>query len=178
MSFFQYNKKIINLKHVSHFTCTDGTLEAHLNQPQDNENRNTILLGNLTNEDEGLRVAQEIIYGKYSLPKSATPETATSEPQSPLEQTKDDPVTKQKVIENARELFKLQQTKIIAEELGIDTLKIYGEAQSLWGESENWNTEIWQQYLEAIAHFHQRKGVLYDKLKPNYTEKTTNKGPF
>ena len=99
-----------------------------------------------------------------------------SEPPEEKEKVADDPVEKEKVIEGARALLTHAHTEVIIKELGITKEKVHGEAQRLHGDSETWTIEIWTKYTEAIAHFHQRKGTLYDNLKPEYTDK--KKGPF
>ena len=99
-----------------------------------------------------------------------------SEPPKEEEEVVEDPVEKEKVIEGARALLTHAHTEVIIKELGITKEKIHGEAQRLHGDSELWTIEIWAKYTEAIAHFHLRKGTLYDNLKPEYTDK--KKGPF
>ena len=99
-----------------------------------------------------------------------------SEPPEEEEKVAEDPVEKEKVIEGARALLTHPHTEVIIKELGITKEKIHGEAQRLHGDSETWTIEIWAKYTEAIAHFHLRKGTLYDNLKPEYTDK--KKGPF
>ena len=106
-------------------------------------------------------------------PVQAT-ENQTAAPQE--EEVTDDIAEKEKVIEGARALLTHAQTETIIKELGITKEKIHGEAQRLHGDSESWTIEIWTKYTEAIAHFHQRKGTLYDNLKPKYNEE--KKGPF
>ena len=106
-------------------------------------------------------------------PVQAT-ENQTAAPQE--EKVVEDPVEKEKVIEGARALLTHAHTETIIKELGITKEKIHGEAQRLHGDSETWTIEIWAKYTEAIAHFHLRKGTLYDNLKPEYAEK--KKGPF
>ena len=130
-----------------------------------------------------------------SNPNTPEPEAPPKETKPPLtvesddddadEETTDDPAEKEKLIQNARELFKLPQTEVITKELGIPKKRLYGEAQRQWGESDNWNIKTWNNYITAIANFHQRKGVLYDKLKPQYNkgngqgqDQATGQGPF
>lgn len=188
-------------------------LKAHLGYSHGNSEKEeqtydaAVPLGEFTSKADGLQVARNIIAGKYDVPvgKDAItedvaplpPETEPeTEPETPTEtetqptqeqaqQTPDDPAAKEKAIENAREQFKLEQTKVVAGELNIDTVKIYGEAQRIWGDSDTWSTAQWENYIVAIADFQQRKGVLYDKLKPQQPAETkangnggNGKGPF
>ena len=153
-----------------------------------------IKLGEFKERADGLQVVRNIIAGKYDVPTSAdavtedvapiepaneyeneaTPtetETETTPPETETETTEeqqptDDPEAKEKIIESARELFKQQQTKVIAGELGIETLKIYAEAERTWGDSDKWTIQDWETYIQALADFQQREGELYNKLKP------------
>ena len=104
-------------------------------------------------------------------------ESESSEEEAVTETVVEDPEEKEKVIEGARALLTHAHTEVIIKELGITKEKIHGEAQRLHGDSETWTIEIWAKYTEAIAHFHLRKGTLYDNLKPEYAEKK-DKGPF
>ena len=210
MRFFQYNNEIVNLTHVANFTCLkeknndeEFILTAHLNYSHGYWDREemelgvAVNLGKFQNKDDGLQIARDIIAGIYDLPltfsyespvENETPtETETPEAQEQEQEIPDDPTAKEKAIENAREQLKQKQTKVIAAELNIDPNKIYGEiyqkAQHIWGNSHQWDTEQWQNYIIAIADFQQRKGILYDKLKPQQqangnTDKNTEKGPF
>ena len=212
MRFFQYNRQIVNLAHITHFTAVKYnsdkedrySLEAQLavGENADSISMGTIQLSEVDQfktEDEALRVAQEIVTGKYDLPtapptlwNTETPtsetieveDTTTTETPIPSKDTTDqtsepepeqsEPETvDEKVVESARVLFRLDQTEVIAKELRIDKLKIFGEAQRLWGQSTEWTTETWETYITALADFHQRKGTLYNSLKP-----TNGKGPF
>ena len=208
MRFFEYNKNIVNLTHVSNFNChkiiaeeNEYTLTAELNYSHGfwkNEEMNlgaSVIIGRFQSQDEGVQVARDIIAGKYDLPVPSfeiiapidvNTETSPTETETQPEQEQpEDPEAKEKAISASRELLKHEQTKIITAELGIEIKTIHNEAQRLWGDSDDWNTEKWQNYVQAIADFHQRKGILYDKLKPQPSSETetngnleTKKGPF
>ena len=173
-----------------------------------------IIISEFESQADGLKVARDIIAGEYDIPvgnqspthvltpdetETAEPtetQTETSETSEPAEtktteeQQPDDPKEKEKVIQSARELFKNPQTKVIATELGINTLQVYNKAQEIWGKSNKWSIEQWNNYTINLANFQQRNGELYDKLKPQNetTEETTKettgtqngngKGPF
>lgn len=108
----------------------------------------------------------------------ATPVTETTETPETVQTPDDNPEEKEKIIRGARELFRQDQTEIVAKELGIDKGKIYGEAQRLWGTDEKWNIEIWNKFTQATAEFHQRTGVLYNALKPQTDANGKAPGPF
>ena len=128
----------------------------------------------LSNNAEAVEHTKEEVQEALGL----TPDTEAQEATDATETEKvvEDPVEKEKVIEGARALLTHAHTEVIIKELGITKEKIHGEAQRLHGDSETWTIEIWAKYTEAIAHFHLRKGTLYDNLKPEYTDK--KKGPF
>ncbi|MXV73446.1 hypothetical protein F4Z99_04105 [Candidatus Poribacteria bacterium] len=158
-----------------------------------------IELGTFNTQSEGLQVARDIVAGKYDLPTvgaetptleaetaetppvettdappvETTTESAEEQSEEQTQEQPEDQELKEKTAQSARDLFKHQQTKTVAAELNVDIVKIHGEAQRLWGDSDDWNTEKWQNYITAIADFHQRKGVLYDKLKPRTGSETT-----
>ena len=101
--------------------------------------------------------------GSESQPANGNPKPANDNPQP---EKQPDSAEKTKVIEGARELFKHLHTNAVADELNIKKEKIFAEAQQLWGPSDDWTLERWQEYIKAIADFHNRQGVIYDNLKP------------
>ena len=129
----------------------------------------------LSNNAEAVEHTKEEVQEALGL----TPDTEAQEATDATEtkEVVDDPVEKEKVIEGARALLTHAHTDTVMKELGITKENIHGEAQRLHGNSETWTIEIWSKYTEAIAHFHLRKGTLYDNLKPKYTEEK-KKGPF
>jgi len=149
-------------------------------------------LGKFKTKAEGLEVAQDILAGMYDV-ATLQPGTGIVEPETteqpteqegeqqseqpseqPSEQTKD-PKALEEAKEKAREVFKHQQTKTISTELGITTLTVYNTAQDIWGKSNTWDIKGWETYLIGLADFQQRKGVLYDKLKPSTENEETQK---
>ena len=101
--------------------------------------------------------------GSESQPANGNPKAANGNPQ-PAKQP--DSAEKTKVIEGARELFKHLHTNAVADELNIKKEQIFAEAQQLWGPSDDWTLDRWEEYIKAIADFHNRQGVIYDNLKP------------
>ena len=102
--------------------------------------------------------------GSESQPANGNPKAANSNQQSAEKQP--DSAEKTKVIEGARELFKHLHTNAVADELNIKKEQIFAEAQRLWGPSDDWTLDRWEEYIKAIADFHNRQGVIYDNLKP------------
>ena len=99
-----------------------------------------------------------------SKPANGNPKPANNNQQS-TEQASDS-AEKEKVIEGARELFKHLHTDAVANEINIKKGEIFAEAQKLWGSSDDWTIEMWEEYIKAIADFHNRQGVIYDNLRP------------
>ena len=204
MPFFEYNSQIINLTHVSSFSCDEKKnlyaendsekafdLTANLDYSHgmwEKEEINpgaSIHLGTFRSKAEGLQVARRIIEGEYNIKVSEeyanqkdesekthipeisdTPKTEETTEEATAETKEENHKTKEELIQNARDLFRLPQTQIIAKELNISHLKIFSEAERLWEDSDKWDTKQWEEYIKALADFHQRKGTLYDKLKP------------
>lgn len=103
--------------------------------------------------------------------ETTTPPTTTQD--TPAEMEKDAEATKaeiESIAGSARELYRHLHTDAVCNELGIKKEKIFGEAQRLWGDSNNWDKTTWEKYLHGIAAFHERKGELYDALKPRTGE--------
>ena len=193
--FVPYQGENENFRLRAHLGYSHGTSEK-----EERSYDAAVELGEFTSKADGLQVVRNIIAGKYDLPvgtenitedveplpqetdpetETETPaetETESTEEQEQTQETPDDPAAKEKAIENARAQFKLEQTKVVAGELNIDTVKIYGEAQRVWGDSDTWNTAQWENYIVAIADFQQRKGVLYDRLKPQQQAETKANG--
>ena len=109
--------------------------------------------------------------GNESQPANGNPQSTNSSQQAPNSSQQSakkqpDSAEKTKVIEGARELFKHLHTNAVADELNIKKEQIFAEAQRLWGPSDNWTLDRWEEYIKAIADFHNRQGVIYDNLKP------------
>ena len=176
----------------------DFTLVAYLNYSHgywEKEEMNMgaeIKLGKFKTKAEGIEVTRDILAGIYDV-ATLQPGTVGPEPtKQPTEQENEqqseqtteqsseqteDPKALEEAKEKAREVFKHEQTKNIATELSITTLTVYNTAQDIWGKSNTWDTKGWETYLIGLANFQQRKGVLYDKLKPaneNETNGTQN----
>ena len=116
-----------------------------------------------TNDNQRSTNSRQQTAASDSKPANGNPKPANGNPQP---EKQPDSAEKTKVIEGARELFKHLHTNAVADELNIKKEKIFTEAQQLWGPSDDWTLDRWEEYIKAIADFHNRQGVIYDNLKP------------
>ena len=188
MKFFEYNEQIVSLTHVTNFSFPETEdkngfiLTTHLDYAQGVWDKDLMPVGAIVELDrfdtkkEALQVARDIIAGDYEVNYSKVPTESepTPEPKDKETDTKD-PEELNKIIEGTRELYRNAYTNTICSEMGINKTQIYAEAQRLWGKSESWEFETWENYLHAFADFHQRKGVLYDALRPKTNDSQNGK---
>lgn len=197
MKFFEYNEQIVSLTHVTNFTCPKTedkkrfVLTTHLDYAQGVWDKDLmpvgaiVELGTFKTKKEALQIARDIIAGNYEVVSAQAPVDSKPESEPVAEETaNEDPEKLNKIIEGTRELYRNAYTDTICAEIGINKTAIYAEAQRVWGTSESWKMVTWENYLHAFADFHQRKGILYDALRPkpdetkNGNQTETKKSPF